>query len=112
MCTLFYTVCVVILFVCIIIHSVNAFLFHTHRKGGEVKNEIITPDMLNCDQYRTFWVSWADGLISLSRGSPQDVWVSWQDPEPSPVYAVSLDTADSVAGDWEIVKFTGTLKTT
>ena len=76
-----------------------------------MKNEIITPGLLHCDKYRTMWLYWAEGLIELAIGSPSEVWLSWQDPDPTPVNAMGFDTSDDMAGDWEIIKLTGNFLT-
>nr|KAG5691153.1 hypothetical protein BaRGS_032149 [Batillaria attramentaria] len=41
---------------------------------------------LHCDEYRKFYVSWADGIVKvgavLSRGSRQDPFMVYEDPDP------------------------------
>ena len=36
--------------------------------AGNVLINASTPDIINCDETRTFWVSWQDRIIGKSRG--------------------------------------------
>ena len=57
--------------------------------------------LLNCDEGRWLWVSWADGFIQLGQGSVVGVRpiVWYQNPDAFPVHAVAL--ASSVDALWE-----------
>ena len=65
-------------------------------------------DIVDCDQYRTFWISWDAGYINVGYGALVGLneFMYWQDPEPNAVAYLSI-SGWSNAGDWEIIQFSG-----
>lgn len=35
---------------------------------GDSEKRVSTPNILNCDEYRGFWLSWYDGKIAVGQG--------------------------------------------
>ena len=76
---------------------------------GEVKYHQHFPCISECRHYRTFWVSWENGLINVGRGILMNVnlLASWQDTSPHLVGAVSLGGNPSAY--WRFYPFRGNL---
>ena len=80
-------------------------------RAGKLSDTKVTVDTLNitsCDEYRSFWISWADGNINVGIGAivGYSEFMFWQDPDPNAVAYLSISGWDNVA-DWEIIQFTG-----
>ncbi|XP_078742084.1 C3 and PZP-like alpha-2-macroglobulin domain-containing protein 8 [Lampetra fluviatilis] len=74
-------------------------------RSGPALASAATPDLLSWDEFRTFWVSWADGLVQVGRGqlpSPETVMVRWQAPRPLRVNYVGLSTGWGSLGEFKI----------
>ena len=67
-----------------------------------------TPNITSCDEYRSFWISWADGNINVGFGAIVGFseFMFWQDPEPNAVAYLSI-SGWANDGDWEIIQFIG-----
>ncbi|CAH1794507.1 unnamed protein product [Owenia fusiformis] len=79
------------------------------RKMGELKTQAATPNILNCDEFRKFWISWKGGLIQVGTGSLYGInrIMSWQDPAPHLVNAVSVATGFGHEAIWRLPVFPG-----
>ncbi len=71
-----------------------------------------TPNILNCDQYRHFWVDWDkdSGKIRLGSGLiPGSLQlISWTDPDFLVPETIAISTWQNNEGDWEIEQRQGT----
>ena len=78
--------------------------------GGAILVEVDTPAILDCQNLRSFWISWRRGELSFGKGSvPEQGRVlfyqdanSWHD-----VNALSFATNAGSVGVWDISVFTG-----
>ncbi len=65
-----------------------------------------TPNILNCDQYRHFWVSWDnnEGIIRLGTGTIVGLleFLSWTDPNFLIPESFAISTWHNDDGDWEM----------
>ena len=77
--------------------------------GLNIKETMETPGILAEDEFRTFWVSWSLGEIRFGRGAEvgADQVISWLDPDPHPVHALSVATEKVAAGQWEFYQLKG-----
>ena len=69
-----------------------------------------TPDILDCGEFRQFWVSWLDGDVRVGRGAVvgEDELMAWKDTsQPHSVNSVGLSTATGSAGTYKIQYFEG-----
>ena len=39
------------------------------KGADESRAQFTTPGILNCQEYRTFWVNWLEGFVSFGSGS-------------------------------------------
>ena len=82
-----------------------------HFRSGKLaipEVQIDTPDILNCDGFRTFWISWDNGRIALGTAAVVgfNELLSWQDSEPDGVAYLSISGWSNVA-EWDIIQFSG-----
>ncbi|XP_060089087.1 C3 and PZP-like alpha-2-macroglobulin domain-containing protein 8 [Heteronotia binoei] len=64
-----------------------------------------TPGLLSWDEFRTFWISWADGLIQVGHGPSvlnESVIVSWAAPRPPEVKYIGFSTGWGSVGEYKI----------
>ena len=61
-----------------------------------------TPNILNCTQWRRFWVSWKDGVIDVGYGPRAGVrkFMSWRDPEYFGVNGLNVASAHGSTAVW------------
>jgi len=64
---------------------------------GKLLATASTLNILNINEFRMFWVSWSGGVISVGTGSivGQNTFMSYVDPNPSPVNYVAFSAWDS-----------------
>jgi len=67
-----------------------------------------TPQILNCNSTKTFWIRWSAGVISVGhddmRTTPFMVWLVTN---PHPVNFISLSTGNKQTGIWYFGSGTG-----
>lgn len=69
---------------------------------GILQAEAETPDVLNGDESRGFWVSWdAEGKIEVGREG-EEAFMSYTEVEPFEITHYGVRTAWGANGDWEI----------
>ncbi|XP_061710919.1 uncharacterized protein LOC133520494 [Cydia pomonella] len=61
-----------------------------------------TPEILNNEEFREFWLRWDHGNILVGRGSEAQPFLSWQDPDPVRVAYVGVRTTWGSTGNWKI----------
>ena len=66
------------------------------RRGrqGAIEVETSTPDILNCNSMKYFWVTWDDGAIEVGIGAVigQSRILYYKDPEPYTVNSITVAT--------------------
>ena len=77
-------------------------------KEGDPLVEASTPDILNENEMRTFWVSWDQGHIQLGHGARigRDRILHWVEVNPTGISGLSLTEALEVQV-WDVMDFTG-----
>ena len=72
--------------------------------NGTKKVEVDTPDILDGQEMRAFWVYWWGGVIEVGTGSFPGFqgFMRWKDPMPHDVTNIGLCTGGT-EGTWEIV---------
>jgi Farnesoic acid 0-methyl transferase len=62
-----------------------------------------TPGIMDCNNYKAFWVSWADNRIKVGRGADvgESSFLDWTDPERRFFRGVTISTWDGAAGWWD-----------
>ncbi|XP_015280131.1 PREDICTED: C3 and PZP-like alpha-2-macroglobulin domain-containing protein 8 [Gekko japonicus] len=74
-------------------------------KMGEPVASTETPGLLSWDEFRTFWISWANGLIQVGHGPSvlnESVIVSWAALHPPEVKYVGFSTGWGSVGEYKI----------
>ncbi|XP_047387857.1 C3 and PZP-like alpha-2-macroglobulin domain-containing protein 8 [Sciurus carolinensis] len=74
-------------------------------KMGEPVASAHTARILSWDEFRTFWISWRDGLIQVGHGpepSNESVIVAWALPRPPEVQFIGFSTGWGSAGEFRI----------
>ena len=71
---------------------------------GTIMVEVEKDNVLDCNQYRSLWVSWYDGTIMMGEGVHvgESILLSWKDLYPHPVTAVAFTNAAGWNGTWEV----------
>ena len=68
-----------------------------------------TPDILDCQEFKKFWLSWEEGLIRLGHGlaTGVDSIIQWQDPNPYIIKGVAISTGYGATGKWDFSQIEG-----
>ncbi|XP_029665075.1 uncharacterized protein LOC115236632 isoform X2 [Formica exsecta] len=64
--------------------------------------EVETPDILNADEYRGFWIRWNDGALTVGKEGDSAPFLSYNDPEPFGIGYFGVCTGWGAIGDWLI----------
>ncbi|KAL0901792.1 hypothetical protein ABMA27_006965 [Loxostege sticticalis] len=67
------------------------------KKSSQKFNTVRTPDILNADEYRRFWLSWSNGVIQLGQGDQRTPIIS----EP---YEGNLSYVTFLSQDFEMYR--------
>ena len=61
-----------------------------------------TPNILNCNEMRFFWLSWDSGQLEVGKGMvyPEGRFIGWLDSLPHPVTTISLSTGFGASANW------------
>lgn len=73
---------------------------YNRQKPDQV--EVETPDILNGDEFRGFWVRWNGGSVSAGREGEGDAFISWDNPNAFPIEHVGVSTGWGATGTWII----------
>ncbi|KAI0235762.1 hypothetical protein LSAT2_013711 [Lamellibrachia satsuma] len=82
----------------------NLSEIRTHDSGQPAAQNT-TPGLLDCDEYRPFWIMWEDGDIVVGRGRVlgEQIFVQLKNPQNShEVRGVSVKTGKDTPGKWFI----------
>ncbi|XP_063447527.1 C3 and PZP-like alpha-2-macroglobulin domain-containing protein 8 [Mytilus trossulus] len=84
------------------------------QTSSRITEESKTDNILNCAEYRLFWISWEAGSVKVGSGNRvgENVIVSLIDPDPLTVQSFGIMTVTKVVGEWKVdipvkVNFTG-----
>uniref|UniRef100_A0A670K9B6 C3 and PZP like alpha-2-macroglobulin domain containing 8 n=1 Tax=Podarcis muralis TaxID=64176 RepID=A0A670K9B6_PODMU len=83
----------------------NAKTWISTSKMGEPVASAETPAILSWDEFRSFWVSWANGVVQVGHGPSalnESVIVSWAPPQPLDVKYVGFSTGWGSVGEFKI----------
>ncbi|CAG2197162.1 NUP49 [Mytilus edulis] len=74
------------------------------QESSRVTKQQYIENMLNCSEYRPFWISWEAGIIIVGSGNVvgDNVIVSWIDPNPFIVKSLGILTLDMEVGEWKV----------
>ncbi|XP_017790686.1 PREDICTED: uncharacterized protein LOC108572874 isoform X2 [Habropoda laboriosa] len=72
--------------------------------------EVETPDILNGDEFRGFWIRWDDGAISVGKEGEPSSFLTYADPEPFGIGYFGVCTGWGASGDW-LIEGHGAIKT-
>ena len=63
-----------------------------------------TPDVLNCYEVRSFWVSWVDGYVRVGTGYIYrlNTILQLEQKKPHPINAISISTMNGTEAEWEM----------
>lgn len=78
-----------------------------NTKTSIYKNHIIritvnTPQILNGDKTRGFWINWCGGFIGVGKRGEQNPFISWLDKDSLNVSFYGVRTRDNATGVWTI----------
>ena len=79
-------------------------------KSGPNEAQANTPGILSCDNFVKLWVSWYNvDVISVGKGAVvgEQTILSYQDPSPMIISAVSLSSWNEVSGVWKFYRDAG-----
>ena len=71
---------------------------------GQEKIKIDTPNIMDCNNYKAFWVKWAaDGRITVGEGAVvgQRTFLDWVDPEQRVFRGMTISTWNGATGLWD-----------
>ena len=78
---------------------------------GPVVAETATPELLDADDFRSFWISWEASTVEVGRGMKKglDRFLTWSAPpgQRHAVNCMSVSTGDGASGQWEFVEYLG-----
>ncbi|CAC5399918.1 unnamed protein product [Mytilus coruscus] len=74
------------------------------QTSSRITEQSYTDNVLNCGEYRPFWISWEAGSIMVGSGNVvgDNVIVSWIDPDPFIVKSLGILTLDKEVGEWKV----------
>ncbi|XP_071084712.1 uncharacterized protein [Haliotis cracherodii] len=74
------------------------------RTGMQHTNRVtVRHTPLSATQFRDFWISWENGVISVGAGTEVGVgrFMSWRDPSPHAVRFIAVSTGWGSTGQWQ-----------
>jgi len=80
----------------------NSFI-RDYSTGGE-KQRVETPDIMDCNNFRAFWVSWEDHRIKAGKGATvgQQIFLDWYDLEERIFQGLTISTWSDATGWWDL----------
>jgi hypothetical protein len=83
-------------------NNANSFIrdFVTSNEGQRVS----TPGIMDCYNYKAFWVSWADFRITVGQGAVvgKSPFLDWVDPEQRVFQGLTISTWYDAPGYWDL----------
>ena len=61
---------------------------------------------VSCTEYKPFWISWANNIIKVGKGSVvgMETFLTWNDQNPHPVNYVAFATGWGSTGKWKVMR--------
>ena len=86
----------------------QSFLIRSGTAGPNKKEKKVN-NILSASEFRDFWISWEGGKLAIGTGRQvgEQEQVSWTDPEPKEVTAISLDTNVNGVLQWQFLRDSG-----
>ena len=86
----------------------QSFLIRSGTAGPNKKEKKVN-NILSASEFRDFWISWEGGKLAIGTGRQvgEQEQVSWTDPEPKEVTAISLDTNVNGVLEWQFLRDSG-----
>ena len=77
----------------------------------QVLTSSATEGILNCTEYKSFWITWKEGKIHVGSGGVvgQKAFMSYVDPNPYDVIAIAAASTDIGGATWHFTQFTGSV---
>jgi Farnesoic acid 0-methyl transferase len=74
-------------------------------------HDVETPDILSCDEYRYFWISWISGWIDVGRGHivGSSRFLAWLELERTAIATVNVASGFTSDSWWLFGSLIGTL---
>ena len=88
--------------------NTQSFIRRTRLSSNEAVAE--TPDILNCNELRTFWIQWENNHVEVGEGSVlnEGRFINWYDTtDPHVITAMALSTGWGSTGDWQFSYING-----
>ena len=79
----------------------NSVIFLTKNHGSDDANAR-SPNLLDCKQMTSLWLSWENGRIKAGTGSvvDQNVLLDWTDARPFDIKGIGIMSAYGSSGEW------------
>ena len=79
--------------------------------GGTPVASTVTEQILDCNAFRRFWVSWVGGRIEVGTGRIVGNFrmLEWTDSQPISIHFFSVGTSDNTEGTWDVNTYEGDL---
>jgi len=87
----------------------NQNSFIRDRDSYNEVQRVDTPGIMDCNNYKTFWVSWENYRIVVGQGAliGQSSFLDWVDPEQRVFLGLTISTWDGSQGWWDFSYFEG-----
>lgn len=78
-------------------------VIRTFKQGPHMDTAAHQNHPVDCHKYMPFWISWANGVITVGKGNTvgQNTFMTWKDPHPHPVNYVAFATGFGSTGKWK-----------
>jgi hypothetical protein len=73
-----------------------------YTKNNQTGVEKDTTGILDCEDFRQFWIRWESGVLSVGQGQLNgEELMSYEETESRSIVAVSISTGDGSTGEWQ-----------
>ncbi|CAG2197389.1 unnamed protein product [Mytilus edulis] len=90
--------------------SDHNFKLRIRRFHQQVESyKLMHAGVLDCYEYKAFWISWINGSISIGKGVDrcQNEVLSWHDPNSFSIKSIGVMTGYGSTGEWLVLSYTG-----
>ncbi|CAG2232122.1 unnamed protein product [Mytilus edulis] len=92
--------------------SDHNFKLRVRRLHQQVESyKLMHAGVLDCNEYKAFWISWINGSISIGKGVDrcQNEVLSWHDPNSFSIKSIGVMTGYGSTGEWLVLSYTVTV---